>query len=679
MPVKTFGKKIALLVGVNNYLKADSGTRKDNKGNEVTLDDLGGCENDVLSLKTMLNKKYGITDAIVMISSSSSNAKSYEQPTYQNIESAFQKVTQTAQKGDLFFFHFSGHGARLDTTRNPPNGHTKDPSLLPMDFCQGQPAVRGWILNHWLRRLYQKGVEVVVSLDSCYSGGAWRTDGMKRTVGEDWQPPVNLPADEEQALGINANDVPSIERNAVPVDSWGINPYNFTLMAACKSNQSAQECRQADGKICGVFTAALVSHLHSDSRLKTYRAVCAAVKGKFEANSMAQTPVVYGHDRLQFLGTTEPCCAMPLYVRVEKGSIRIPEGTIHGVTPGTEYTGLSSGAHKLVVEDVDDTASFIKIPDNTLSVWKSGDEIYRSRLSTSQPFRVLVDPSLPGAFNERLLRKLKQHVHGPVEVVAAGTYEDRSKTAVELKCNDGKIELYKQQSGEDHRATTVKDTYCSWLFSKLTRHDSGAQEKVPGLELPCATVHDFEQATISSASAIIHLLRYQQIFDLRDLSPNANVPFTVKLMDENRSSELSKGQKVFSSTKVRIVFQNLSSETLYFTVLTFGPGHHINQLYPGSESSRRVAPGSSNRECRFRLQLPENLQPGLYKDVLRIFATNTRDVSLKGLELPDIWSEGQTFHSTSGPLRDVRLVEEFEWWIDDFEMWTQDRPDQSRD
>lgn len=674
MPVETSsGKKIVLLVGVNNYLKVNTSARKDSKGNAVTLNDLGGCENDVLNLKSMLDKKYGITNATIMISSSSPNAKSYQQPTYQNIENAFQKVTQTAQKGDLFFFHFSGHGARLDTTRNPPNGHTKDPSLLPMDFCQGQPAVRGWVLNHWLHRLYQKGVKVVVSLDSCYSGGAWRTDGMKRTVGEDWKPPVNLPIDEEQAMTIT--DVPSVERNAVPIDSWGINPYNFTLMAACKSNQSAQECRQADNKVCGVFTAALVSHLHSDSRLKTYRAVCAAIKGNLEASSMTQTPMIYGHDRLQFLGTTEPCCAMPLYVRVEKGRIRIPEGKIHGVTPGTEYTRLSSDTHKLVVEDVEDTVSFIKLPDNTQSVWKSGDEIYRSRLSTKEPFRVLVDPTLPSAFREALSRKLEQHIYGPVEVVTASPHGDRSTAAVELKCKDGKIELYKQQSGTDCHATTVNDTYYSWLFSKLKYRDSGVMESVPGLELPCPKEHESEQAIAPSASAITHLLRYQQILGLRDLSPENDASFTVKLMDGDRSSELSKGQKVFSSTKVRLVFQNLTSETLHFTVLTFGPGHHIKQLYPGSESSRRVAPGSSNRECCFRLQLPEKLRPGLHKDILRIFVTKTSDVSLKGLELPDIWSEEQTFHSTSSPLRDVRLVEEFEWWIDDFEIWTRDRPD----
>ncbi|KAJ4125313.1 hypothetical protein NW768_008930 [Fusarium equiseti] len=674
MPVKTStGKKIALLVGVNNYIKADSNTRKDNEGNAVTLHDLGGCENDVLNLKTMLGMKYGIPDATIMISSSSPNAKSYQQPTYRNIENAFQKITQTAQKGDLFFFHFSGHGARLDTTRNPPNGYTEDPSLLPMDFCQGQPAIRGWILNHWLRRLYQKGVKVVVSLDSCYSGGAWRTDGMKRTVGEDWKPPVNLPVDEEQALTVT--DIPSVERNAVPIDSWGINPYNFTLMAACKSNQSAQERRQADGKICGVFTSTLVSHLHSDSRLKTYRAVYAAIKENFEASSMTQTPMVYGHDRLQFLGTTEPCCAIPLYVRVEEGRIRIPEGKIHGVTLGTEYTRLSSDAHKLVVEDVQDTASFVKTPNETQSVWKSGDEIYRSRLSTQQPFRVRVDSTLPSAFNEALLRKLKQHIHGPVEVVTASPNGGSSAVAVELKYNNGKIELYKQQSGAGHHTITAKRTYHSWPSPKLTEGDSGAMERVPGLELLYPNGHESEKPIAPSAAAIIHLLRYQQVLELRDLTPITEAPFTIKLIDEDRSSELSKGQKVFSSIKVRLVFRNFGRETLYFTVLTFGPGHHIKQLYPGSESSRRVTPGSINRECCFWLQLPENLRPGLYKDILRTFVTKTNDVSLKGMELPDIWSEEQTFHSTSSPLRDVRLVEEFDWWIDDFEMWTQDGPD----
>jgi hypothetical protein len=619
-------------------------------------------------------KQHGITDATIMISSSSPNAKSYQQPTYRNIERAFQNIIQKAQKGDLFFFHFSGHGARLNTTRNPPNGHTKDPSLLPMNFCQDQPAIRVWVLNNWLRQLYEKGVEVVVSLDSCYSGGAWRTEGTKRTMGEDWKPPVNLDVDEEQALSVG--DIPSVERNSIPIDSWGMNPYNFTLMAACTSDQPAQECRQLDGKVCGLFTTALIFHLNSDSRLKTYRSLCAAIKERFQAQAspITQTPMVYGHDKLQFLGRTEPCCAILLYVRVEKGIIRIPEGTIHGVTPGTEYTRLSSD-HQLVVEEVDDTYCLIKMPKEAHSVWKSGDEIYQSRLSTPQPFRVLVDPSLPSVFNEALLAKLKQHIHGPVEVVTAGSHEDYCAAAVELMYTNGKIELLKQQPEVVHYGTIEKGTICSWLFPKPKHRNSDAMERIPGLELAYPKEEGSEQPTAPSASAIIHLFRYQQIFGLRDAASKTKSPFTVTLIDEKGSAKLSKGQNVFSSTKVRLVFQNLSSETLYFTVLTFGPGHHIQQLYPGDENSRRVAPSWTNQECHFKLVLPEKLQPGPHKDTLRTFVTKTSDVSLKGLELPDIWSEEQTFQSTSSPLRDIRPVQEFEWWIDDFEVWTRNGPD----
>ncbi|KAF5009572.1 hypothetical protein FDECE_4230 [Fusarium decemcellulare] len=656
------GRKIALLVGVNEYLngtkqdshgikKDDSGTRKDEEGNPVSVDNLHGCENDVLDVKAILGEKFGITDPTIMISSSS---PSYELPTYQNIQRAFEKVTEIAQKGDLFFFHFSGHGARLNTNRKPPTGHTKDPSLLPMDFCQGQPAIRGWVLNQWLQKLYHKGVQVVVSLDSCYSGGAWRTEGKKRTMGENWKAPVNLPVDEEQAS--KASDVVSTDRNSVPVDSWGINPYNFTLMAACKPDQPAQECVQDDGKIHGVFTSALVSNLRSDSRLRTYRTVCAAISAtlSLRANNITQTPEVHGHDRLQFFGMTEPCCPMLVHARVEANFIRIPEGKIHGVNRGTEYTRLSKPAgHKVVVEQVEDTHCLIRIPERVRPVWNTGDELYRSRLSTSHPFRVLVDPVLPSAFTKPLLKTLREHIQGPVEVVTASSHTDRNATEIELRRTNGKIEFLKLHSGKG-------------------AHES--VETVPGLALPCTNDQECEQLVAPSASAIVHLFRHQQILGLRELTSKTKAPFSVKLMDEERSGELSKGQSVLDRTKIRLVFTNLSNETLYFTVLCFGPGHHVKQLYPSSEHSRRVAPNASNKDCYFRLALPEELQNGSYKDMLRTVVTKSSDISLKSLELPDVWSKEQKFHSTGGPIRDSQLIQDLEWWIDDFEVLTEDRP-----
>ncbi|EEU41611.1 uncharacterized protein NECHADRAFT_87857 [Fusarium vanettenii 77-13-4] len=646
------GNKIALVVGVDKYLngtkqdghgikKDDSGTRKDEEGNPVCLDNLCGCENDALDVKRMLEAKFGITDTTVMISSSSVTA---ELPTYQNIKGAFDKVTNTAQKGDLFFFHFSGHGARLNTNRRPPTGHAKDPSLLPMDFCQGQPAIRGWVLNQWLQKLHGKGVQVVVSLDSCYSGGAWRTDGRKRTTDENWKAPVNLPVDKEQAS--SAGSVVSTDRNSIPIDSWGINPYNFTLMAACKPNQPAQECRQDDGKIHGVFTSALVSHLDSDTPLKTYRTVCAAINATFSrpARNITQTPEVHGHDRLQVFGTTEPCCPMLLYVRVGDRLVRIPEGEIHGVNRGTEYTRLSKPTgHKLVVDEVEDTYCLVKMPKEDRSVWNTGDELYRSRLSTSCLFRVLVDPGLPSAFTSSLLKTLRQHIQGSVEAVTASSHTDRSTSAVELKRTNDGIEL-------------------------LKLHPGGV-ETVPGLVLSCTNDQECEQLVAPSASAIVHLFRYQQILDLRTLASKTKPPFTVKFMDEERSRELSNGQSVPSCIKVRLVFTNRSDATLYFTVLSFGPGHQVKQLYPGSpQCSCSVVSDGSNQDCLFKLELPDELQNGFGKDMLRTVVTDSSNVSLKSLEMPDIWIKEQKFHSTGGTVRNAELIQDLKWWIDDFEV-----------
>ncbi|KAL2672899.1 hypothetical protein Neosp_013616 [[Neocosmospora] mangrovei] len=637
------GNKIALVVGVDDYLngikqdsyvikEGDSGTRKDGEGNPVCLDNLRGCENDALNVKRMLEAKFGITDTTVMISSSSVTA---ELPIYRNIETAFNKVINTAQKGDLFFFHFSGHGARLNTTRKPPNGHTKDPSLLPMDFCQGQPAIRGWVLNQWLQKLHEKGVQVVVSLDSCYAGGAWRTDGRTRTMGEDWNTPVNLPADEEQASRVSA--VVSTDRNSIPIDSWGINPYNFTLMAACKPNQPAQECLQKDGKIHGVFTSALVSHLNSDTLLKTYRTVCAAINATFSSptRNITQTPEVHGHDRLQVFGTTEPCCPMPLYVRVEDSFVRIPEGKLHGVNRGTEYTRLSKPTgHKLIVEEVEDSYCLVEMPKEARSVWNTGDGLYRSRLSTSSLFQVLVDPGLSSAFTSSLLNMLRQHIQGFVEVVPASSRTDRSTAAVELKRTNGGIKFLKLHSGR--------------------------VETIPGLVL--SYTNDQESSTI------VHLFRYQQILGLRTLASKTEPPFIVKFMDKERSREFSKGDSVSSGTKIRLVFTNRSDAKLYFTVLSFGPGHRVKQLYPRSECSCGVASNSSNDKCLFWLKLPKELQNGSGKDMLRTVVTDSSQVSLTNLDMPDIWIKEQKFHSTGGTFRDAELIQDLNWWIDDFEV-----------
>lgn len=181
-------QRFALLVGVDFYLTGPSKTTKD--GSKVTLRNLGGSVNDATSIREVLWEEFQVESPSVLTSSAPETAGGEiagptepedRWPTFVNIKREFDAVYDQSTAGDFFFFHFSGHGGRLSPIDGSPDDRSVNPSLLTVDFCCGEPAVRGWQLNEWLKRLNEKGVQVVVSLDSCYSGGSWRDSGRFRT------------------------------------------------------------------------------------------------------------------------------------------------------------------------------------------------------------------------------------------------------------------------------------------------------------------------------------------------------------------------------------------------------------------------------------------------------------------------------------------------------------------
>ncbi|KAG5788229.1 hypothetical protein H9Q69_012710 [Fusarium xylarioides] len=208
-----------------------------------------------------------------------------------------------------------------------------------MDFCCGKPAVRGWQLNQWLKRLNEKKIRIIVILDSCHSGGAFRTGKSFRTP-EGWKSIPNLPADEE-AITENTTELGS--RNGELERSWSINPDGFTLMAACESHELAAE-KTVNGTSYGAFTHGLLACLKQNrpsEAIVTYRnlrdQVVERVKG--------QTPRVYGRDRLVFFGDEEPFSAAPILVRLEEGRIYLPIGKAHGVRERSEFTTYPPTSH----------------------------------------------------------------------------------------------------------------------------------------------------------------------------------------------------------------------------------------------------------------------------------------------------------------------------------------------
>lgn len=102
-----------------------------------------------------------------------------------SIKSQIKRFTKKVDPGDTFVFFFAGHGSYSNIDFPPldePDGG--DEFICPWD---SDPAtfdkdIRDDELDEWLTPIVEKGGNVVVILDTCYSGGAIRAKVVEKGV-----------------------------------------------------------------------------------------------------------------------------------------------------------------------------------------------------------------------------------------------------------------------------------------------------------------------------------------------------------------------------------------------------------------------------------------------------------------------------------------------------------------
>ncbi|MEA5497560.1 caspase family protein [Limnoraphis robusta] len=178
---QTTPRKLALLVGINNYQGAKS---------------LKGCLTDVELQKHLLIYRFGFNPSDIIIISDNSHLK----PTRENIIQAFQEhLIKQAKADDVVVFHYSGHGSLI-----------KDPFPLDLKECRAENRpynsclYNGTIVPQNATPLGQQGEAVTVSdimgqtlfllmsrlqtdklttiLDSCHSGAGTRGNAVVRAA-----------------------------------------------------------------------------------------------------------------------------------------------------------------------------------------------------------------------------------------------------------------------------------------------------------------------------------------------------------------------------------------------------------------------------------------------------------------------------------------------------------------
>ena len=218
----TAQNRYALLIGIGDY-PAKFGWNKIHGDNDVSI------------IKTLLLEQGFIAENITVLTNADA--------TKSGILSAMDMLRLKAQKGDVVYIHFSGHGQQVTDLNGDESDHF-DEALIPYDArkryvsgeYEGENHILDDDLNTFLNGLRSKvGAQgkIVLVADACHSGSG------SRGLGNDEEEFVRGTDEKFIIPGGGANVV----RKEAPV-SW-------LHVAACKPYQTNYEYKTGDGTFYG--------------------------------------------------------------------------------------------------------------------------------------------------------------------------------------------------------------------------------------------------------------------------------------------------------------------------------------------------------------------------------------------------------------------------------------------
>ena len=242
---QTTGRKLALLVGINEYSEAA----------------LSGCVTDVEMQKELLIHRFGFLPSDILTLTN-------QQATRDNIETAFiSHLTNQAQADDLVFFHFSGYGSRVlkmseeEASESSSSESTFQNTLVPIDGISSndESTAINDILEEtlWLLLRSLLTTKVVSVLDTSYVYPGTNLQGSLRIR--------SRPSPMTEQININEKAMQRQLQNRGYVEAQQ-KIYNSQLpgviLNASKESQIATET-DWNGFSSGLFTYALTQNLWS--------------------------------------------------------------------------------------------------------------------------------------------------------------------------------------------------------------------------------------------------------------------------------------------------------------------------------------------------------------------------------------------------------------------------------
>ncbi|HEX6161332.1 MAG TPA: caspase family protein, partial [Thermoanaerobaculia bacterium] len=165
-PQTTPGRRRAVLVCIDDYSASGLGRPRAGVPSRG-WQSLKGAVNDVEAMREMIRERHGFADADILVLK---NQQATRNAILQALE---QHLERPAQKGDVVFFYYSGHGSQVPNSRSTEKDRL-DESLVPADSRIGAEDIRDKELRQRFNRILDRGARLTVILDSCHSGSGTR-------------------------------------------------------------------------------------------------------------------------------------------------------------------------------------------------------------------------------------------------------------------------------------------------------------------------------------------------------------------------------------------------------------------------------------------------------------------------------------------------------------------------
>lgn len=265
-------------------------------------------------------------------------------PTAKAIEDAFRSaLTDKAQKGDIVYFHYSGHGSQApDDDKNGPNpvvgdeADGLDETLIPADYRSQDDRsgdIRDDSITKWLEALNKKDpANVTVTLDSCHSGTATRGDEVRR--GAPWRGKI----DPKLLAKRDDSSADFVSRGG------DAGRQNYVFISAASPTQTSKE-QIVDGVHYGKFTYGLAKAMDKAGATTTYRDLFESVFNAMTRQQRDQTPQIEGRRLDQVVMGVGAVPTQPFVgVQTSGGRISLKAGKLQGVTKGSTFALYPEGA-----------------------------------------------------------------------------------------------------------------------------------------------------------------------------------------------------------------------------------------------------------------------------------------------------------------------------------------------